>query len=412
MTQVQSTQPHLASGDRRARRNAVVLSMAQALYFVTASIQITLSGLVGYLLADDKSLATLPVTAYVLGTLLSTVPASMLMRRVGRRAGFQLGALIGIGSAGLATVAIFDLSFSLFCFALFFSGGYQAFAQYYRFAAADTASESFRPKAISWVLAGGLVAAVAGPQLVIYTKDAFAPVIYAGSFATAALGSMAAIGVLSFLDIPKSPATSADGTPPRPLREILKQARLRVAIFTGMVSYASMTFIMTATPLAMVAYNHSVDSAALAIQWHVLAMFAPSFFTGQLIGRFGRERVVLAGLALLASAGLVALSGIALWQFNLAMILLGVGWNFGYIGSTTMVTDCHRPEERNKVQAVNEFMVFGLVAVASFSSGKLLYETGWSSVAVSYLPLVAVAAGLALMLSVRGSTWGSGGARS
>ena len=397
--------PH--SDDRRARRNALVLSVAQALYYIGATIQVATTGLVGHLLADDKSLATLPVTAFVLGSLVSTVPASMFMREVGRRIGFQLGAVLGALSALLATYAIFERSFWLFCFAIFVAGAYQAFAQYYRFAAADTASAAFRPRAISWVLAGGLVAAVAGPQLVIYTKDALAPVTFAGVFVASAVASILAIGVLSLVDIPKAPKAAADGTPPRPLREILKQAKLRIAIFSGMVSYGSMTFLMTATPLAMVACNHSVDSAAWAIQWHVLAMFAPSFVTGRLIDRFGRERIVLTGLLLLAGAGVIGHMGISLWHFNVAMVLLGVGWNFGYIGSTTMVTDCHRPEERNKVQALNEFMVFGLLAVASFFSGKLLHDVGWETVTVSYLPFVALAAGLVLMLTVRGTKWGA-----
>jgi MFS family permease len=411
MTHAHSIQPQLASNDRRARRNTLILSLAQALYMIGAAIQITLAGLVGHLLADDKSYATFPITAYVLGTLISTVPASMLMRRVGRRTGFLVGASLGVVSASIAVYAIFEMSFPIFCLALLFSGGYQAFAQYYRFAAADTASAEFRPKAISWVLAGGLIAAVVGPQLVIYTKDALAPVVYAGSFVASACSAILALGILSLVDIPKAPEASVDGSPPRTLREILRQVKLRIAIFTGMVSYASMTFVMTATPLAMVACNHSVDSAAMAIQWHVLAMFAPSFITGHLIARFGRERIVFAGLVLLAGAGLIAVSGLAIWQFNLAMILLGLGWNFGYVGSTTMVTDCHRPEERNKVQAVNEFMVFGLVAVASFSSGKLLHEMGWFTVAVTYLPLVALAAGLVLMLSVRSAKWGTGTTR-
>lgn len=395
------------SDDRKAKRNALILSVAQALYFTGASIQVAVGGLVGYMLADDKSLATIPVTTFVIGTIISTIPASMFMRRVGRRAGFQLGALLGLVATILATYAIFERSFWLFALATFITGGYQAFAQYYRFAAADMASDAFRPRAISWVLVGGLVAAVMGPQLVIYTKDVLAPVMFAGSFIASACASLFAIGVLSFVDIPKPPSTSTDGTPPRPLLEIFKQVKLRIAVFAGMVSYASMTFIMTATPLAMVACNHPVDSAAWAIQWHSLAMFAPSFVTGRLIDRFGRERVILAGLVLLGCSGLVALSGLALWQFNLAMILLGVGWNFGYIGSTTLVTDCHRPEERNKVQAVNEFMVFGLVGVASFFSGKLLHDVGWTTVTVSYLPFVALAAGLVLMLTVRGARWGT-----
>lgn len=400
------------SDDRRARRNALILSLAQALFFVASSIQATVSGLVGYMLADDKSLATLPVTALVLGSLVTTVPASMFMRQVGRRIGFQLGAMLGTLSSVIAIYAIYDQSFWLFCFAIFMSGSYQAFAQYYRFAAADTASEAFRPRAISWVLAGGLLAAIAGPQLVIYTKDALAPVMFAGVFVAAAVASLLAVAVVSLVNIPKAPKSAPDGTPPRPLREILKQAKLRIAIFSGMVSYGSMTYLMTATPLAMVACNHSVDSAAWAIQWHVLAMFAPSFVTGRLIDRFGRERVVLAGLLLLAAAGVVAHAGISLWHFNLAMILLGVGWNLGYIGSTTMVTDCHRPEERNKVQAVNEFMVFGLLAFASFFSGKLLHETGWETVAISYLPFVVLAAGLVLMLTFRDARWGSTANRS
>ena len=408
MSRTQAIPEKPLSDDRRARRNALVLSVAQALYYVGATIQVATTGLVGFMLADDKSLATLPVTAFVLGSLVSTVPASMFMRQVGRRVGFQLGATLGALSAMLATYAIFERSFWLFCFAIFVAGTYQAFAQYYRFAAADTASEAFRPRAISWVLAGGVVAAVVGPQLVIYTKDALAPVTFAGVFVASAAASILAIGVVSLIDIPKAPKAAADGTKPRPLREILKQTKLRIAIFSGMVSYGSMAFLMTATPLAMVACNHSVDSAAWAIQWHILSMFAPSFVTGRLIDRFGRERIVLTGLLFLAGAGVVGHMGISLWNFNLAMILLGVGWNFGFIGSTTMVTDCHRPEERNKVQAFNEFMVFGLLAFASFFSGKLLHDVGWEMVTVSYLPFVALAAGLVLMLSVRGAKWGAG----
>lgn len=412
MTKAIRTHRQVSVDDARARRNAFVLSAAQALYMVGATIQITVSGLVGYLLADDKSLSTFPVTAYVLGTLIATVPASMFMRRVGRRRGFMLGATLGILSAALAAFAIFTSSFWLFCFAMSLSGGYQAFAQYYRFAAADTASAAFRPKAISWVLAGGLIAAFVAPQIVIYSKDALAPETFAGTFIASAIVAVVAMAVLAFVDIPGNAATADEADiPPRSLREILRQAKLRIAILTGMVSYGSMTFVMTATPLAMVASDHSVKSAALAIQWHIVAMFAPSFFTGHLIQRFGRERIVLAGMVLLACAGLVAVSGQAIWQFNLVLILLGMGWNFGYIGSTTMVTDCHRPEERNKVQAINEFMVFGFVALASYSSGKILHEAGWTSVAVAFLPFVALAGGLALMLAVRGANWGGQGSR-
>jgi len=398
--------------DRRARRNVIVLSAAQALYFIGATIQLTIIGLVGYSLADDKAFATLPVTTFIIGTAITTIPASLLMRRVGRRNGFLLGALAAFFASLLAIYAIFELSFPLFCMATAMTGIYQAFAQYYRFAAADTASEEFKPKAISWVMAGGLIAAVAGPQIAILTKDLFAPVFYAGSFVASAVMALLAMGVLFFVDIPLPSTRSPEGAQPRPLGLILKQPKLRIAILTGMVSYASMTFIMTATPLAMIACNHSVTSAAHAIQWHVLAMFAPSFFTGHLIARFGRERIILAGLFLLAGSGLIGMTGQAIWQFNLAMVLLGVGWNFGYIGSTTMVTDCHRPEERNKVQAVNEFMVFGFVALASYASGMILHTGGWVVVTMAYLPFVALAAGLALMLHVRGVRWGMEGINS
>lgn len=389
--------------DARARRNALILSAAQALYGISAASLITLGGLVGQLLAEDKSLATLPISTMVLGTALSTVPASLLMRSGGRRLGFMVGAGFGVASALLAAYAIFAQSFWVFCFATALGGVFQASSQYYRFAAADTASAHFRPKAISWVLAGGLVSAVAAPQLVIYTRDLFAPVQFAGSFAGLAVTSTLALCVLAFVDIPLQPRFGAGGAAPRPLTQIIAQPKLVIAILCGMASFSLMSFVMTASPVAMVACNHSVDSAAYAIQWHVLAMFAPSFFTGTLIQRHGRERVVLTGLVLLLATGAVALSGVALWQFNLALILLGVGWNFGYIGATTMVTDCHRPEERGKVQALNEFMTFGAVALASFASGKILHVWGWEAVAMTVFPVAGLAAVLlfALMLSQR-----------
>lgn len=382
--------------DRRARRNALILSVGQALYGTSAVTVVALGGLVGQALAVDKSLATLPISTFVLGTATATIPASFVMRAIGRRGGFMIGAGFGSVSAALAAYAIFTQVFWLFCLATSLNGVYQAFAQYYRFAAADTASAEFRPKAISWVLAGGLVAAVAGPQLVIFTKAMFEPVLFAGSFVGTAVVAIVAMAILSFVDIPLQPRHGEGGQQPRPLSVILAQPKLIVAILCGMVSYAVMNFVMTAAPLAMVACNHSVDQAALAIQWHVLAMFAPSFVTGNLIQRFGRERVALAGLALLFGSGGVALSGIAIWQFDLALILLGVGWNLGFVAATTMVTDCHRPEERGKVQALNEFMVFGAVAVASFASGKVLHDLGWEAVGWTVFPLVGVAAILVL----------------
>lgn len=388
-----------APDDTRARRNALVLSAAQALYGIGATILVTLGGLTGHMLADDKSLATLPISTYVLGTALSTVPASLVMRKVGRRRGFQLGTCAAILSGCLATAAIFAQHFWLFCFATAFTGTYQAFVNYYRFAATDTASPLFRPKAVSWVLAGGVIAAIVGPEIVVLTKDAFAPVLFAGSFATSAFMGLIAMGVLNFVDIPHHGAGAHLEEPPRPLLEILSQGRLMVAIACGMVSYAAMNFMMTAAPLAMVACNHPINSAADAIRWHILAMFAPSFVTGSLIARFGREAVILAGLGLFFAAGLVALSGIAEWQFDLSLIFLGLGWNFSFVGATTLVTDCHRPSEKAKVQAVNDLFVFGLVALGSFASGMVLNVAGWAYVALTILPFAALAGLLVLSLA-------------
>ncbi|MEC9368848.1 MAG: MFS transporter [Pseudomonadota bacterium] len=388
--------------DARARWNALVLSAAQALYGIGATILITLGGLTGHLLADDKSLATLPISTYVLGTALATVPASYVMHRIGRRRGFQLGAAASVLSGSLAVYAIYNQDFWLFCLGTALTGVYQAFVNYYRFAAADTASPLFRPKAVSWVLIGGVVAAIVGPQVVIWTKDAFAPVLFAGSFAASAMIAVVAMAVLNLVDIPRDGHEDHQRADARSLREILSQGRLLVAIACGMVSYASMNFMMTAAPLAMVACNHPVEAAAGAIRWHILAMFAPSFFTGNLIARFGREPVMLAGLGLLLGAGAVALSGIAQWQFDLALICLGVGWNFSFVGATTLVTDCHRPSERAKVQAVNDLLVFGLVSMASFASGKILHEAGWTYVALAILPPAALAGLLVMGLMVGG----------
>ena len=389
--------------DRRARKNVLILFLAQALYGGGTSIMITLGGIVGHLLAADKGLATLPITTFVLGTALTTVPASLYMRVVGRRVGFMTGAAFGTASGALATYAIFDQNFWLFCAGTFFGGAYQASSMYYRFAATDTASDAFKAKAISWVLAGGIVAAFLGPQLVIHTKALFSPVLFAGSYVAAMTLSAIAFCVLAFIDIPK-PSTQTYSQPARPMMEILRQPRLLIAMFCGMVSFGIMNLVMTATPLAMVACGLTVDDAAFVIQWHIVAMFAPSFFTGHLINRFGKERIIATGLILLAACGVVALMGIDLTHFWFALVLLGLGWNFGFVGATALVTDCYRPAERNKVQAANDLCVFGMVAFASFSSGKLLHLVGWDAVAGGLFPFVGLAFILIAWLYFRGRT--------
>ena len=299
---------------------------------------------------------------------------------------------------GVAALATASASFNLFLAGALLAGVYQAHIQFYRFAAADTASDAFRPKAISWVLVGGIGAAIFGAQLVIWTRDLLAPYTFAGTFVTALVVSMIAFGLLSRLRIP-NPKTAAEG-PQRPLGEIMRTPQFIVAVGCAITSYALMSFVMTAAPLAMLACNYGVTDAALAIQWHALAMFVPSFFTGSLIARYGEQRIIVTGLLLLAGCGIVALMGIQIAHFWVALILLGIGWNFGFVGATSLLTRCYRPSERNKVQAVNDLLVFGSVAVASALSGKVLNLYGWETVNGALFPAVLVALGLVAWLSL------------
>ncbi len=375
--------------DTRARRNAVIFSVAQALYGASATVLVTVGGLIGYSLASDKALATIPITTYVMGTAVTTIPAAMLMRKVGRRAGFIFGAALGAVGAGLAAYALWVSSFLLFCAASALIGAYQGFAGYYRYAAADTASDRFKPKAVSWVLVGGVASALIGPLVVIWASDLIPTVQYAGAFLSTLALTVLAAGVLSFIDIPHvNEKIATQGA--RPLSEILAQPKLLIAIFCCMVSYATMILVMTSTPLAMVASSHSVDDAAIVIQWHIVAMYAPSFFTGYLIERFGKEMIVAVGMVFLTVSGITALLGSDLMNYWLALVFLGIGWNFGFIGGTTLVLECYRPSEVNKVQAASDFSVFATVGVASFASGIILNSFGWEAVQYAVFPLVAV----------------------
>ncbi|MEJ1158604.1 MFS transporter [Prosthecomicrobium sp. N25] len=383
--------------DRLARRNALVLAVAQAIGGSAAPIVIGTGGLAGdYLLGLaglPRSYATVPVTMFVLGTAAASIPANLLMKRIGRRAGFMLGAFAsGLGSL-LACWALVVGSFPVFVLATGLAGAAAAFVQAYRYAAADTASDDFRPRAISWVMAGGVMAGVVGPQTVIWTKDLFSPILFAGAFLGAAMLQVVNLAVLAFVRIPQLPAAVA-ARAGRPLGEIMRSRTFVVAALCGVASYAMMSLVMTATPLAMVACGLSQTEAALGIQWHVIAMFGPSFFTGTLLTRFGKPAVVAAGMALLAAAGVTALSGLSVAHFWTALVLLGVGWNFGFVGATAMVTDSYRPEERAKVQAANEFLIFATVALASFSSGKLLTLAGWDTINMMIFPVVALCVAL------------------
>jgi MFS family permease len=377
--------------DRLAKHNALVLAVAQALAGGNNSVIVATGGIAGSILAPDPALATLPISVMVVGMWAGTLPVGMLAKAFGRRFALQTGSAFGILSGVISCLAMLRGSFLLLLLGTLCGGLYAAAHQSYRFAATDTASAHFRAKAVSWVLAGGIFAGVIGPQLVILTKEAWPPYLFAGTYLAQSGCALLAAIVLVFLRIPKLSAarTFAAG---RPLGEIVIKPRFIVAVVCGLASYAMMNLLMTSAPLAMVMCNHSVGEAALGIQWHVIAMYAPSFFTGVLILRFGLRSMMAAGLLLIAAAAAVGYAGTGLWNFWGALVLLGVGWNFAFIGATTLVTECHGPDERNKVQAVNDFLIFGSMAIASLSSGALLARYGWTTVTELVFPVVIAAA--------------------
>jgi MFS family permease len=375
--------------DIKARKNAVILAIAQALYGAALTALVVTAGLVGSQLAPSPSWATLPMSMTIVGTAVTTLPISLMMRRTGRRAGFILCALVGVLGALVGTYAIFQRSFELFLAGSFMIGVYQASASYYRFAAADTASPAFRPKAISWVMTGGIVAALIGTVLVMGTVDLLAPVTFAGTWVAMAVIALIASVLLLAVDIPNTEVKGA--ATGRPLRVIAAQPRYIVAAVTAMLAYGIMMLVMTATPVAMLGCGFSVQDSSWVIQWHALAMFVPSFFTGSLITRFGAERVSAMGMLLLIGAAMAGLMGIHFENFAVGLILLGLGWNFGFIGGTSMLTSTYEPSERNKAQGLNDFLVFGTTALTSLGAGKLLAIFGWDAVNYAVFPMVAVA---------------------
>jgi MFS family permease len=390
-------QTHIDDG--LARRNALVLAVAQALGGGNNTIIYSTASIVGAVLAPDKGLATLPITCMVVGMWLGTLPVGVLARRFGRRFALQTGSAFGILSGLISYAAVMQGMFWLLLFGTFCGGLYAASMQSYRFAATDTASESFRPKVVSWVLAGGLFAAFIGPQLVIFTKDLLPAYIFAASYLGQAAVALMAMVVLTFVKVP--PVAERHIGNARPLAEIVRAPRFLVAVACGVASYSMMNLVMTSAPLAMVGCGHSVTDATLGIQWHVLAMYAPSFITGNLITRFGVARITGIGLALIALTAVIGISGITVAHFWSELVLLGLGWNLAFIGATTMVTQCHRPQERNKVQAFNDFLIFGSMAVSSFSSGQLLADFGWQTVNVVIFPTILVAGVLLAWLNLR-----------
>ena len=389
-----AAEPTPVAALRSGTTNVVRLAIAQALAGANSTVVFATGAVVGNMLAPSKVLATLPISIFVVGMAACALPAGSIARRYGRRTAFMAGTACGVLVGLVSTWAIVAASFWLFCAAMFFGGAYAAVVFSFRFAAADCVSADRRPRALSAVMAGGVFAGVIGPQLVTHTMNMWPPYLFAATFlAQAAVAALAAL-VLSGVRLPRPVADDLSGG--RPLPVILSQPRFLIAVICGAVSYLLMNFVMTAAPLAMRLCGHAQGDANLGLQWHVIAMYGPSFFTGRLITRFGADPVVATGLALIGVAALIGLAGVDLAHFWLSLIVLGVGWNFGFVGASALVLECHRPEERARVQSVNDFIVFGMVALGSFSSGGLLTSYGWDTVLwVSFAPLALAAAALA-----------------
>ncbi|WP_420002895.1 MFS transporter [Arenibacterium sp. LLYu02] len=395
-----------APNDQIAKRNVVILVLAVAIMGAQMPMIFIVGGLAGQSLASNPCLATLPISLIVGGSMLSATPLSAIMQRYGRRVGFAIGALFGALGGLVGGYGLYLGSFPVFLIGSAMTGVYMSAQGFYRFAAADTASDEFRPKAISYVMAGGLVSAIVGPQLVKATSDAFVIPFLGTYFAVIAL-NLLGVGLFAFLRIPRPAAPSVDTPKGRSRWELLKTPRIAVAVICAMVSYALMNLVMTSTPLAVVGCGFTKDNAADIVSSHVLAMYIPSFFTGHLIARFGVEKVVGTGLLILAGAGAVALQGVEIENFFLALILLGLGWNFGFIGATTMLASAHEPYERGRIQGLNDLLVFGGVTVASLSSGGLMNCSGgtpvegWTAVNMAMAPFLMLAGAALLWLVLK-----------
>ena len=406
--------------DARAQRNVAVLVAAQAILGAQMPMLFVVGGLAGSMLSSNPCLATLPISMIVFGSMTTASWISPFMQRHGRRAGFVIGALGGAAGAAIAAYGLYTSSFFFLLVGSYFSGIYMSAQGFYRFAAADTASAAFRPKAISYVMAGGLLAAILGPQLNKLVSDAsvipglddtMALIPFIGSYIAIILLNILGTTLFWFLDLPKlSDSPQSTTGPTRTRLQLLRDPAIVVAIICGMVAYSLMNLVMTSTPLAVIGCGFTQGNANDIVSAHVLAMFAPSFFTGHLIARFGVTNIIGAGLAILAAAGVVALSGVTLTNFFGALILLGLGWNFGFIGATTLLASSHAPHERGVVQGMNDTIVFGVVTMASLSSGGLMNCSGgtpvegWNAVNYAMVPFLLLAVGALVWLRLRRDT--------
>lgn len=377
-----------------AKSNVARLTVAQALAGANAVVVYATGAIVGNVLAPSPALATLPISIFVVGMAAFSLPAGIIAQKHGRRAAFLLGTGCGVLVGALSALAVVFGLFWLFCVATLFGGAYAAVVLSFRFAAADCVPPDKRPRALSFVMAGGVLAGVVGPQLVTHTMDLWFPYTFAGTYVAQAFVAALSALILFGVRLPIPAASAVAGG--RPLGVIARQPKFITAVICGAISYLLMNFLMTAAPLAMRMCGLSQESANLGVQWHVIAMYAPSFFTGHLITRFGAHRVVMVGMALTALSASVGLTGVDIANFWITLILLGIGWNFGFIGASALVLQCHLPEEKNRVQSFNDFVVFGTVAFGSFLSGGLLTGYGWNVVLwLSFAPLIFAAITLA-----------------
>lgn len=383
------------------RRNVTLLALAQGLFMSIQGMGIATSPLAAHsLLGADKSLSTLPVFLTQLGIMLTTFPASMLMDRMGRRAGFTVGLLFGVAFGLVAACAVYIRSFELLCVGAFLQGMSASFAWYYRFAAADSAPADFKARAIAYVMLGGVIAGFVGPQIAKWTVDWFAPVMFVGVYVAVSLVALTSMIFIQGIRIPKlTAAERAVGG--RPLRDIARQPTYRVALVSSMLGYGVMTLIMSATPLAMLDCGYKFADSATVIQVHIIAMFLPSFLTGSLIQRFGELPVIATGALIQLACALINLAGVDFWNFLIANLFVGMGWNFTFVGGSTLLTRTYAPVERAKVQASHDFTVYATTATAAALAGILQQRAGWMVINLAAIPLMATVVAATLWLALR-----------
>ena len=383
------------------RRTVFMLALCQGLLLTNTVILMAVNALTGFMLADNKMLATLPAMTYVIGSAISAMPASSFMRRRGRRRGFMTGSVLAMIGAVICAVAVMAKSFWGVCLGTFFIGCYNATGGFYRFAAADAVTGNDKARAISLVLAGGIAGGLIGPESAKLSKD-FLGVTYAGTYLSLVAFAVVAMALQSRLNLPAIAAETHD-KPARPLREIARQPKFVVAAMAAALGYGVMNLLMVATPLAMNFCGHPFKEGVFVLEWHVVGMFLPSFFTGDLIKRFGAMKVIIAGTLLNFVAIAIALSGVTVWHFWCALVVLGTGWNFMFIGGTALLTETYQPHEKTRVQGFNDMLVFATMAVSSSSAGVLVNAKGWEIVNYAAIPFVMAALVAAVWLTMRRS---------